>query len=197
MANNDEEYLVIPQNYQNSFNLLGSVSLKYINFIQAVITGAVVVALYFLIFVYKKPWNSDNIRNMIVCFGLTAVPVAYGFKGGTIYQYLRYIIRFKKRRRVAIYNSHFKTETKQVDHDEYVVDAMVYKDRFALVWNQFRRNSIENEQRKVTSQVEAFKEYQDYYFEDDEDSIAKPEEYMTRKERRLYKKQQKKKMKGE
>lgn len=197
MANNDEEYLVIPQNYQNSFNLLGSVSLRYINFIQAVITGAVVVALYFLIFVYKKPWNSDNIRNMIVCFGLTAVPVAYGFKGGTIYQYLRYIIRFKKRRRVAIYNSHFKTETKQVDHDEYVVDAMVYKDRFALVWNQFRRNSIENEQRKVTSQVEAFKEYQDYYFEDDEDSVAKPEEYMTRKERRLYKKQQKKKMKGE
>lgn len=197
MANNDEEYLVIPQNYQNSFNLLGSVSLKYINFIQAVITGAVVVALYFLIFVYKRPWNSDNIRNMIVCFGLTAVPVAYGFKGGTIYQYLRYIIRFKKRRRVAIYNSHFKTETKEVDHGEYVVDAMVYKDRFALVWNQFRRNSIENEQRKVTSQVEAFKEYQDYYFEDDEDSIAKPEEYMTRKERRLYRKQQKKKMKGE
>ena len=104
---------------------------------------------------------------------------------------------FKKRRRVAIYNGHFKTEAKKLDHEEYVVDAMVYKDRFVLIWNQLKRKSIENEQRKVTNQVDAFKEFQDYYFEDDEDSVAKPEEYMTRKERHEYRKQQKKKMKGD
>ena len=198
MANNEEDtYLVIPQNYQNSFNLLGSISLKYINFIQALLCGGVAIFIYFMIFVYKKPWNTDNIRNMIVCFGLTAVPVAYGYKGGTVFQYLRYIIRFKKRRRVAIYNGHFKTEAKKLDHEEYVVDAMVYKDRFVLIWNQLKRKSIENEQRKVTNQVDAFKEFQDYYFEDDEDSVAEPEEYMTRKERHEYRKQQKKKMKGD
>ena len=62
MANNEEDtYLVIPQNYQNSFNLLGSISLKYINFIQALLCGGVAIFIYFMILcfflrVWVKIW---------------------------------------------------------------------------------------------------------------------------------------------
>lgn len=193
MARNDDSnsYLVIPPNYQNSFTLLGF-KFNLFAFLQGLLCGAITLGLYILLFVWHHTWSSTKLTFMVIFFALGFVPVARGFKGGTFFQFIHLYFRYRQRRRVAIYNAHLKTENKRADHSDYVTSAMVYKDQLALIWNGIKNKSIENEQKKVTNQVEAFAEYQNYYFEDDEDSIAKPEEYMTRSERRAYKKRLKK-----
>lgn len=197
MNDNSRRYLIIPPNYQNGLTIFGMVTIGYINFIQGVLVGGLFLLLFIVSFVLKHSWNIGYIYGIIASFSAGFIPVAKGIKGGTFFQYIRNYFRFRSNRRVTVYNAHIKLENKPLDHDVPAAAALVYKDQLMIVWNKVKKKSIETEQKRVNNQVEAFKEYQDLYFEDDEDRIAKPEEYMTGKERRELKKEQKRKEKME
>lgn len=197
MSNENRRYLIIPPNYQNGLTIFGMVTIRYINFIQGLLVGGLFLLLFIFFFVLHRPWNVGYIYGIIASFSVGFIPVARGIKGGTFFRYIRNYFRYRSNRRVTVYNAHIKLENKPLDHDVPAAAALVYKDQLMIVWNKVKKKSIETEQKRVNNQVEAFKEYQDLYFEDDEDRIAKPEEYMTGKERRAYRKELKKKAKME
>lgn len=189
--NYNDKYLVIPPNYQTGFNILGFV-VKKANFFQGILMGSVLLLMFFLLFVINRPWTSKYVTGFIIVFFAGFGPGVAGVRGGTFWQYISNILKFRANKRVAVYNGRIKLELKRLNYEKHVENALVPKDQIILFWNRFKNRGLEAEQQKVSSQVEAFRAYQDYYFEDDEGVVAKPEEYMTRKERRQFRKKQKK-----
>jgi len=198
MYKEQEEYLIrkIPDNFENGINFAGF-SFKPIFLIEGIILGAISFAItMFIISLFgKEAINSTTI-------GIALVPtlgsVFLGIKGindEPVTTFLGNLSKFNKNKRIASYNPRIRTEKKSIA--ENGIESNMYvlpRDKIIAIFNKVKKAISEKNIEKLEDEKNQnvfVKERM--YFEDDIGIIEKPIEYMTFKEYRKYKKENRRK----
>ncbi len=183
-----EEYLDtfdVPQNTEYDLNIL-NYTFTYRSLIEggvlALLSGAIMLAI--LTIVKLKLTYSFALVVFVALLGFALGVI--GINGDSISNYLLNALKFARRRRVAYYNPRVKKEIKffaDTKEDDYVVP----RERLEALYRSFiSKKDVEEAQINLTN--EDF-DSSLMYFEDDIDAVGKPEEMLSKKERKKIEKQ--------
>lgn len=195
MSNNKQEriiYAPIPENFAAEGTFLGY-EIKLLNILQAGVLGIIP----FLIS-YGLINKNFEIENGLSLFGVTALfglGLAYlGFAGidhVTPLEYLYRILKFKSRERKTFFNPRVKREKISLLAEQSEINQTLPREKVLKMYNDFlEKRNIADQQRAHLFEENELDE--DTYFEEDFDVMEKPVEYMSDREFKQYKKEQKK-----
>lgn len=187
MAIEQEEYdiLPIPQNTEFDINI-GNFSFETIRLIEGIIVGG---ALGLVLFLIANIFPIGGLRKaaiaLIGVIGGGALAIR-GINGNSLTEHLLYMIMFNKNKRICYYSDRVKTEKKfftESAQEEYVLP----RERLEAMYHKYVA--------KPDKDREVFNEHFDskrMFFEEDIDLMGKPEELMSPRELKKYKKMKKK-----
>lgn len=189
-------YRRIPDNYENGINFAGF-SFKPIFLVEGIVLGVICFGLtLFIISLFKK----DGIDSTTI--GIALVPtlgaVFLGIKGindEPITTFIGNVSKFSRSRRIAYYNPRIRTDEKSISESELESDTNVLpKDKIIAVFNKMRKAISDRNIEKIEDDNNQNSlSNKPMYFEDDVGIIDKPVEYMSAKEYRKYKAENKRK----
>lgn len=187
MAIEQEEYdiLPIPQNTEFDINI-GNFSFETIRLIEGIVVGG---ALGLVLFLIANIFPIGGLRKaaiaLIGVIGGGALAIR-GINGNSLTEHLLYMIMFNKNKRICYYSDRVKTEKKfftESAQEEYVLP----RERLEAMYHKYVA--------KPDKDREVFNEHFDskrMFFEEDIDLMGKPEELMSPRELKKYKKMKKK-----
>lgn len=181
----------IPQNFATDGSFLGY-ELKPLNVIQAVGFGLIPFFItYGVITRYIKFSNQLSVFSITALF---AACLAYiGFAGVdhvTPLEYLMWLIKFKKRERKTYFNPRVKKEMVSLLVEQSEANQTLPREKVMKMYNDFlEKRNIADQQKAHSFEENEIEE--GTYFEEDFAVMDKPMEYMTNKEVKQFKKEQK------
>lgn len=186
---NEEELRVeyIPPNYDEGFSV-GNFSFDTRYLIEAVVMAIIgFVLAKILVSLLSETIFALDFSKVIVVYilfggGLAALGMA-GLGGDPVYVYLLNMIHFNKKKRVAFYNPRVKTEKKSalIESEEEVVETNIVKEKILGAIDSMKTKNLEKVEQLERQQEE---EYASLFFEDDLGVVDKPEEYLTKAEKK-------------
>lgn len=185
-------YRRIPDNYENGINFAGF-SFKPIFLVEGIVLGVICFGITLLIISLFSSISSSSI-------GIALVPTLgalfLGIKGindEPITTFLGNVYKFNKNKRIAYYNPRIRTNEKSIYEDDINKDAGVLpRDKIIAAFNKVKRSIAERSIEKIEDD-KGQGSNDHMFFEDDIGVIDKPIEYMTSKEYRKYKSENKRK----
>ena len=199
MYREKEEELIfrrIPDNFENGINFAGF-SFKPIFLVEGIVLGVVCFGLtLFIISLFGK--DAINSTSIGIALVPTLGALFLGIKGindEPITTFLGNVSKFNKSRRIAYYNPRIRTDEKSICESESQSDTGVLsKDSIIAVFSKVKKSITERNIEKIEGENEKDNfDNKHMFFEDDIGIIDKPVEYMTSKEYRKYKKNNKRK----
>lgn len=191
----EEKY--IPDNYGTGVNLLG-LHFSVRNFIEGIVLGVILfllnILLFFVIFNINFINNGTKIGFAIMFGGVGLALGIKGFNDEPITVFIKNALDYKKKKRVAYYNPKFKKKYKP-----YLMEAnenvqLLPKEKIMAIYEKYKQKVEKRNESKLLEQQKIHNNYDAtrMYFYDDDESIEKPYEYMTKAERKKYDKQKRK-----
>lgn len=175
----------IPQNTEFDINI-GSFSFETIRLIEGIIVGGTVgLVIFLLINIFPIGALRKGALVALGVIGGGALAIR-GINGNSLTEHLIYMIKYKKNRRICYYSDRVKTEKKfftESASEEFVLP----RERLEAMYHKYI--SKPDKDRIV------FNEHFDskrMFFEEDIDLMGKPEELMSPRELKKYKKLKKK-----
>lgn len=179
----------IPPNYQGTIILFGMAFAKW-NLIEAFILAVII---FFSVLAILMRHTETDLSTMI---GWSAVPAVSagvlalrGINGDDLLSFLRHIIMWQRKRRVAYYNPRVKTEAFPAigDHERSDKETLPREKIIALYSGYREKLGVTGRERSSeNTDILETSDIKDMYFEDDIGIIDKPAEYMTKAERRAF-----------
>ena len=194
----DEKLDVIPYpvNIQYDINIKG-MTFDYSRAIQALFLAiALSVLVYFLcIFIHLKTSYTLVLLILSVCGGLYLG--IKGINGDTVFRYIYNSLMFSRKKRTVYYNPRVKSEIKFITNDDGREDNVVPRDKIDEMISKYITKVDVKSVEENLSNADLDTSYM--FFEDDIDVFGKPEELMSPKELKKYRKRKEKeaKEKGE
>ena len=189
-SNKDEDKaypFIIPANYHNQFHFMNR-PYEYKFVLQ---TGILTISATLLMwFGLIKVFSTVTALSVIIfADALIIIFSMNGIQGDTFIGFLLKVLRYKKRRRVAYYNPRVKKEADPGFTKEH---ELLPREKLMNLYNIYKKNFDEKHQRNAEAAVSDELKHEVLFFQDDIGIVDKPYEYMTRKERRDYERNQKK-----
>ena len=187
----------IPGNFQSGINFAG-LTFSGSRLIQAGVLAAIPFAIAF--YVLPAMGFELDIAPTISATLVFAVALGYfgifGINGDSLLGFLSNVMKFNKGKRTAYYNPRVKTEAVSYDYDSDEDKQLLPRDKVIAMYNKYRDAFDEKARQKaVDQQAEADAQNEVLFFEDDEGTVNKPIEYMTKKEYKAYLKEKKRALK--
>lgn len=169
---------VIPINHAEGQAVAGEI-IKTRNLIEGIILGGIpfVAVLYFC----RSLTFADKVTIAII----VALPMLYlginGINGDSFTTFISIWLRYRRKRRVVLYNPRIKTEATPLIFETKKKEELLPKEKLLLIYEKIRarRKAI----RVTKNNVNVMQTEEGFvFFEDDIGILAKPEEYKTSKE---------------
>ena len=193
--NNRLREVMIPNNYHQGINIWTK-NIRVRNAIEGVVfSAAIFMAIrYFMAKILyvdvTEPWPvTVLISSVAIVFGISVV----GINDDPITVYIYHCFQTFIKKRVTYYNPRIKYEA--TFYMKNNPSSFIQEDRRISILEKYKNQLLSK--RRYTAQSELLEESlsTDYYFEDDENVVDKPIEYMTEKEKKHLNKINKKKKK--
>ena len=168
MDDNKNKVYFIPPNYQNRINLLGFITVSWANLIQGLIMGIIPAGCMIAYIYFSGTWDPNYITIVILLFAAGFIPGVVGIYNGTIIAFLSNYNKYRKSRRLTVYNPRVKTENEKFDTSKVTNQMLLPKDRLMIWWNQRRKNQIDTETERINEQLDTLEKEKNLFFEDDE-----------------------------
>lgn len=175
----------IPENFESSINFIGF-NFKTRNLIEGGIIGVVPS---FLICTYAPIGMKAKLYLVV----LVVLPFAFlgltGIHGDPLSKRIALYFRYKKRRRMCIYNPRIKDEIVPMAfmHDKV---QMLPKEKLRMLYDNYKKKNDQKAEEQIQAMVSEWG--RNLFFIDDEGQVDKPYEYMTSSEKRKYRRRKKK-----
>ena len=187
--------IFIPENYKTKSNFLGY-EVKIANVIEGFAFGLIPVLIG--IFVLPKIPFIDSETNLSITTTFAFALGLFGFIGiddELVITWLLDILKFKQSRRIAYYNPRVKKEAHSIFADNDKQD-MLPREKIIKLYENYKAQLDSKNRELAHEQEKQFDQAETMYFEDDLGFINKPIEYMTAKEKKKFKKEERKRMKA-
>ena len=183
----DEELDVIPYpvNIQYDINIKG-MTFDYSRAIQALFLGTTLAILTYLTcnLIHLKNSYTLVLVFLAVCGGLYLG--IKGINGDTVFRYVYNSLIFGRKKRTVYYNPRVKSEIKFITNDDNREDNVVPRDKIDEMISKYITKVDVKSVEENLSNADLDTSYM--YFEDDIDVLGKPEELMSPKELKKYRK---------
>lgn len=187
--------IFIPENYKTKSNFLGF-EVKIANVIEGFAFALIPVLIG--IFLLPKIPIIDSETNLSITTTFAFAFGLFGFIGiddELVITWLLDILKFKQSRRIAYYNPRVKKEAHSIFAENDKQD-MLPREKIIKLYENYKAQ-LDNKNRELAHEQEKqFDQAETMYFEDDLGFINKPFEYMTAKEKKKFKKEERKRMKA-
>ena len=192
MKIDEPKVVFIPANYKSGNSIYGF-EIKTSNVIQGSILATIPAVIGFGIIPDFIQINPDLNLSIVTFFSFGLGYLGFvGINGQTLLSYIQDWLMFRKKRRKTYYNPRIKKEAIFFLDEQKNNKEMLPRDKILAIYNQYKAQSDQKNRELAHELEKEFEQAEDLYFEDDSGFVAKPIEYMTAKERKLYEKQQKK-----
>ena len=183
------DVVAIPPNYQGTIILFGMAFAKW-NLIEAVVLAVII---FFAVLAVLIRHAASDLSTLI---GWAAVPAVSagvlalrGINGDDLLSFLRHVIVWQRKRRIAYYNPRVKTEAfPAVGGQERSDRNPLPREKIIALYSGYREKFGELGRERTAGNTDAAEaaDMKDMYFEDDIGIIDKPAAYMTQAERRAF-----------
>lgn len=168
----------IPHNFVETGTLFNGL-VRIRNFFEGLLLAALPVPILIQI---PNMTFTDRITLFVTCCGALGLLGFVGIDGESLTQYLFKYIRFRRRRTTARYNPRVKLEAVP-DYLENK-DGNLPRDRILKMINSIRNRSVGEDDEYGGVSSELFDKETNFFFEDDIGILEKPDELLTRAERK-------------
>lgn len=175
----------IPRNFNADVNILGGMY-KTRNLIEAGIILAILAPTVFLL-LYAVDFGTRITITILIAVPPCFVAL-YGIHGDSLSQRLMKIMQYKKKKRACFYNPRIKEEKQPLDFSGNAFNLLP-KDKINMYLEKYKNMNDEKLKEQIGVLVE--ERNNGMYFQDDDGVVEKPYDYMTAKEKRAYRKEQK------
>ena len=192
MKNDGPKVVFIPANYKTGNSILGH-EIKTSNVIQGCILAMIPVIIGYGIIPKFIDVDEVSILSTVIFFSFGLGYWGFvGVNGQTLGGYIQDWFMYRKNRRKTYYNPRIKKEAIFFLDEQMSNKDMLPRDKIIQFYNKYKAHS-DLKNRELAHELEKeFEQSEELYFEDDSGFVAKPIEYMTAKERKMYEREQKK-----
>lgn len=181
----------IPENFATEGTFLGY-EIKMLNIVQAVVFAVIPFLIFGFLDKYFEPLlnvTTTLVIRVMISLGLAALGF-FGINHETPLEMLIKYLNFKKNERKTYYNPRVKIEARSLLYKSDEDGELLPRDKIIKMYNDFLEKRNLSDQ-KFAHELEGREFDEDILFEDDFGVVEKPEEYMTAKELKEKKKEEK------
>lgn len=188
MRDEDIPVFFIPENYQNGVSMFG-LSFDLPNLVQAVMLGVIPwIAVYLILPGIGVHITGTKAVSPCVFFSaILAYTGLHGINGGTLPEFIKAVLGFRRNRRIAYYNPRIKTEAVPSLLQDDPGRNLLPREKIVEFYKKAVASyNARQAKSAVKAQETGHEDQTAMYFNDDAGYVAKPVEYMTRREYREY-----------
>lgn len=183
------DVIPFPENTEYDLNIMNW-TFDIGRLLQGLACGGVIGAILFILLQQTRLVWTYRFSLVAVGFAIGVMLGIKGINGDSIAGYIYNSIVFYRRKRTVYYNPRVKSEIKFFTHSDEKDNFVAPREKIEEMY----RNYIAKNDKKSAEENLNDEDFntESMYFEDDVPVLGKPEDFMTKKELRKYKKQLKK-----